>query len=119
MREYIKQFLSQNQHQEIFARWLAKQQIRENIFTENLVNYPLHNWLYLTTVLKTIIDDFYDTKFHQSQLPPALVSYYQQHLPKMFPNSPTELELNILKQLFNSDFSLSVKTIAKNLVRWG
>ncbi len=115
MREYIQQFLSQNQHQEILHRWLAKQQIRQNIFTENLLNYAGDNWLYLTTVLRAIIDDFYNTKFDQNQLPPALVSYYQQHWQKMFPESPTELELNVLKQLVNSDISLSVETIAKNL----
>lgn len=115
MSEYIQQFCSQNQHRQILNNWLAKQQITQATLTENLLNYAGNCWQYLTTVLKAIIEGFYQTNFDQAQLPPALISYYQQHWQKMFAQPPTELELNILQQLANTNLGLSVETIAENL----
>ncbi|BAZ79283.1 ATP-binding protein [Sphaerospermopsis kisseleviana CS-549] len=86
--------------------WLNTHKINENA----------NNFKYISAILTAIADGFYtQTQQIQTSFPPALETYYQQHLAKMLDWENQDLPLAVLQVLAEQTQPISVTDIANLL----
>lgn len=86
--------------------WLNTHKINENA----------NNFKYISAILTAITDGFYtQTQQIQTSFPPALETYYQQHLAKMLDWENQDLPLAVLQVLAEQTQPISVTDIANLL----
>jgi hypothetical protein len=114
MQEYIRRFCADEKNS--LMKFNAEMGINsESDLSNILLEKSALNWMYLSEILKAIREDSYRERHDLEQIPPGLNSYYQQHREKMLSQTPSELELQLLKTLGEAPYAQTLDAITKKI----
>lgn len=85
----------------------------ESWLSDRLTDLSENNFMYLSEIMKAIVQGIYTETFPDNPLPPALEAYYQQHLQKMIPAADAELSLAVLNVLVQQQRPITANAIAQ------
>lgn len=114
MEEYIRKFCADEKN--ALMKLNAEMGINSEAELSNiLLEKSALNWMYLSEILKAIREGYYGERQDFEQIPPGLNSYYQQHREKMLSQTPSELELQLLKTLGEAPDAQTLDAITKQI----